>query len=221
MKNLTTICFIGMDGSGKSTLSSYLCGELKKSGHTVSYTWWLEGENSLVRKLIRSVGRGSTKSTTGAPGARRTNPGMIYKLYSAIVLADYLRFSIFKTVLPKLNHRRRTFIFDRYMYDVIFAISNEFNYPRDRMLRLFDLYASIFPHPDLIFVIDVTPDLAYLRKKEELLTLENATDKYDHYQEYYQILQSLEKSRIVVIDNSRPIETVKAEILKTAMELIG
>lgn len=51
------ICFIGIDGSGKSTLSGYLFEELKKSGYKVSYTWWLEGEDSLLRRLLRRIGK--------------------------------------------------------------------------------------------------------------------------------------------------------------------
>jgi len=47
---------MGMDGSGKSTLSSYLCGELKRRGHHVRRVWWLEGEYIFAEEAIQSEG---------------------------------------------------------------------------------------------------------------------------------------------------------------------
>ena len=55
MKKINIICFLGVDGSGKSTLSNYLFNKLRESSD-VSYTWWLEAENTLLRKIIRKIG---------------------------------------------------------------------------------------------------------------------------------------------------------------------
>jgi thymidylate kinase len=57
MKKCIVIYFTGIDGSGKSTLSKYLLKELKIKGYKVKYIWWLEVENSLLRRLLRKIGR--------------------------------------------------------------------------------------------------------------------------------------------------------------------
>jgi len=201
MKKGIFICFIGIDGSGKSTLSRYLYEVLKKRGYNVSYMWWLEGEDSLLRRVLRRIGKSKhlnlkcNDNTNSSKAVHKDKPittKIFRALYPKIVLLDYLRFGIVKAWLPKMIGRSKIIIFDRFFYDVIIALSKEFDFPDFRRARLFKLYSKLLPNPDLIFIIDVPPEVSYLRKKEEIKR----------------------------IDNTRELGTVKAEILKATLDFL-
>lgn len=227
MKKDLLICFMGTDGSGKSTLSRYLYEELKKRNYNVSYIWWLEGENSLLRRLLRRIGKskysnlGSNAKGSNAPGKDKSITTKIFRiLYPRIVLLDYLKFGIIKAWLPKIMGRGKVIIFDRFFYDVVLAISEEFDFTDARRERLFKIFSRLLPNPNLIFVIDVPPEVSYLRKKEEIKSVGNAKAMWEGYQEFYSSLNNLTSGEIVRINNTREIEMTKVEILKGTLKFL-
>lgn len=141
-------------------------------------------------------------------------------LYPRVVLLDYLRFGIAKAWLPKIVNRNKIIIFDRFVYDVVLAMSKEFDFPDSRRERLLKLFSKLLPNPDVIFIIDVPPEVSYLRKKEEIESIENATALWENYQGLYSLLNNLAFGEVVRVDNTREIETVEAEILKITLNLI-
>jgi thymidylate kinase len=89
MKESIVIYFMGMDGSGKSTLSSYLHGELKRRGYDVRRVWWLEGENSVPRKLLRVIGGNSLLRFNVSPdqagiSAQKEQRPLTTKIFTAV-----------------------------------------------------------------------------------------------------------------------------------------
>ena len=231
MDKCVLIYFLGMDGSGKSTLSHGLYSELKIKGHNVSYIWWLEGDNSLIRKLIRKFGKigimnpknsnhTSTRSNSSSYSANSFSSKVFRFLYPNIVLLDYLRFGIFNAWIPKYVGKNRIMIFDRFMYDIVLALSNEFDYPYTKTLKLFKIIDKLVPKPDLIFAIDVTPEVSYARKREEFGSLEEAKSIWLDYQNLYSFINNLGPIKIIKIDNRKSIELVKDEILKNTLDLI-
>jgi len=229
MKKGIFICFIGIDGSGKSTLSRYLYEVLKKSGYNVSYTWWLEGEDSLLRRMLRRIGKSkhlnlkcndNANSSKAVHKDKSITTKIFRALYPKIVLLDYLRFGLMKAWLPKIVNRNKIIIFDRFFYDTILALSKEFDYPDSKRARLFKLYSKLLPNPDLIFIIDVPPEVSYLRKKEEIESVENAKTVWAIYQELYPMLNDLASGKIMKINNTQEIEIVKAEILKATLDFL-
>ena len=222
------ICFIGIDGSGKSTLSRYLYEVLKKSGYNVSYTWWLEGEDSLLRRVLRRIGKSkhlnlkcndNTNSSKAVHKDKSIATKIFRALYPKIVLLDYLRFGIVKVWLPKIVNRNKIIIFDRFIYDTILALSKEFDYLDSKRARLFKLYSKLLPNPDLIFIIDVPPEVSYLRKKEEIKSMGNAKAMWENYQELYSLVNRLSPGKRR-IDNTGELGTVKAEILKATLDFL-
>ena len=224
MKKGIFICFVGIDGSGKSTLSKYLFEELKKSGYNVSYMWWLEGEDSLLRRLLRRVGKSrcsNLKNNTGSTkeGEKTAFLKIFHILWPWIVLLDYLRFGITKAWLPKIMHSK-VVIFDRYIYDVILGLSREFNFKDAKKEKMLKTFSKLLPNPDLIIVVDVPPEVSYLRKKEEIKSKEKVKRIWEEYQRFYSLLSKLTAGRVVKIDNTEDIISAKVKVLKITLDII-
>jgi dTMP kinase len=222
-----SICFLGIDGSGKSTLAKYLCRELKNRQYDVSYVWWLQGNQSLVRRTLKAVGPSRyTKLEMDAKQQKVVTRGgrianrVFTSLFPIILVADYLRFGLMNAWLPRLVASDKVIIFDRFMWDVILAISREFEFTPARRLKLFQLCSALLPKPDLVFTIEVPPEVCYLRKKQEIASLQESYDNWEMYQAFRPLLAQLTKGRIMQVDNTRNQQDVQEEILATTLELL-
>jgi thymidylate kinase len=229
MKDAIVIYFMGMDGSGKSTLSSYLHDELKRKRYDVRRVWWLEGENSVQRMLLRAIGGSSllrfnvSPNQAGISALRERRP-LMTKIFTAVyprlVLIDYTIFGIWRVWVPKKTAKERILIFDRYVYDVIFSLCQEFGYPPAKRASLFRRYAKLLPVPDKILLIEVPPDIAFLRKKEEMTSAENAKALWETHQELFRLVDNVFPGKCTVIDNTRDLEIVKKEVLEQVVSFI-
>lgn len=219
------ICFMGMDGSGKSALSTYVFHELNKD-YKASYIWWLEGDRSLFRNLCRKVGmaNGSSNKQGHVETASIKAMPFIGNIFNFIcprlILFDYLLFGLKKVYSQKLLREKEVFILDRYIYDVGFALSKEFGYDFFHKSLLYSISRKFLPDPDLLFIIEIPPETSFERKPEEIKSLDNANLMWKRYHELYSLLDNLTKARVVQIDNTRQIDLVKKEILNYVLEVI-
>lgn len=227
-KRPIVIVFLGMDGSGKTTLSKYLYEELKKMKLEVKYLWWLEGENSILKKIIKKFRKvhkfnpQTEKNLNIQPKKRDITTKLFYFIYPKIVFLNYLLFGFVKVWIPKIVGAFDVIVLDRYICDVVFAVSTEFNYPYYRMTKLLKVFSELLPKPDMIFVIEVLPKIAYLRKKDEIHSVENAKKLWENYNTLYKIVSKIYfKSSIVYINNSMNIEIAKARIMKNTLNVLG
>jgi thymidylate kinase len=224
------ICFLGMDGSGKSTLSRNLRNDLEILGFKASYLWWFNGNNSSIRKFMRYLK--SNKLNLNVYLNKHNKPSFLkYKFskinktlfkmfYPYLVLIDYLRFGLINAWIPKIFDSSDIIIFDRFMYDVILALSNEFAFTEKKTFNIIELFNKLLPRPDLIFFIDASPEIAYNRKKEELKSIENAKIICRNHKKMYSLVKKLNDIKIVEIDNSHDIESTKEKILKESLALV-
>lgn len=224
MKKGVLICFFGIDGSGKSTLSRYLFEELKKRAYDVSYVWWLEGDNSLLRKLLRRIGGRYRDSGENHPrrifADRKSATARLFNaFFPRVVLLDYLRFGIVKAWFPKIV-RSKVLIFDRYIYDVILGLSREFNFKDAEREKMVKTFSKLLPNPDLVFIVDVPPEVSYSRRKDEIKSIEEAGQIWEEYQRFYPLLGEMISGKIVKINNTRDIASARAEVLKATMEVL-
>lgn len=155
MKKGIFICFVGIDGSGKTTLAKRLEQDLKRSGISCKYAWcgW-RGYNSFLfkpfAKLIKKFydNNEKLKSVTNA------------KIPGTLALLDYILSLSEKSFLSLYTYD--IFIADRYIYDMLvgFTIANsEITYIQKFLLDL-------FPKPDIIFFLDVPVEIAFSRKND-------------------------------------------------------
>jgi len=126
--------------------------------------------------------------------------------YALALLLDYIPF-----VLRKIHHplkKNRLIITDRYIYDIIV------------FLRYYDMYypsiekgfTNIVPKPDIVFLIDVPPKIAFDRKKE--YTLEHRIKERALYLEY------AKKLGFKIIDNTKPLIEVSQNILEEILKIV-
>lgn len=214
---------MGMDGSGKSTLAKCLINDLHAKGFHVKYTWWLEGESTLLRKIIRSGLNVWKKDISASPGSIETlqsgknKKSIFLMLYPRLVLLDYLIFGIMKT---RILGRAEIVVFDRYYYDVLFALSKEFQLPVSTQSYFLSAFKRFIPDPDLIFILNVSPEIAYGRKKEEFKTLENAYLTWNRSNTVYEFVESNTHATIMKVDNSREIELSRYEMLNATLKIL-
>jgi thymidylate kinase len=147
------IAFIGVDGTGKTTNSHSLNRELKEMGFSVEYRH--EFEYFLLSGLVRSQSR-MIESMRIKFHTNRSKP-IYFRLWPFIVWLD----SLIAWLFFRLFKFNKIIIHDRYIYDLLLAWER-LGYSNDIVRRLY----LGFPKPDLCFVLDVPPHVAYERKKE-------------------------------------------------------
>lgn len=225
MNNCLIIVFMGMDGSGKSTLSNYLYEEIRQQGVNVSHNWWLEGENSSLRRLIRWIGKQNSESqsnhniqTSGLKDKKISS--IFYYTFPWLVLLDYLKFTLIHITIPKKLYNK-IMIFDRFYGDVVISMYRNFNISKFYCSKLVKIYKILAGTPDIIFCIDVKPELALARKKDEIRTIDNAKKIWEDYQEIYSLMKKNYPENIIDIDGNDDLKIVKSEILKYSKNLMG
>ena len=225
-KRQLLVYFIGIDGSGKSALSKYLCQQFNVRKINAVYTWWLESENSVLRRMLRSIAVGRFKTNNRRSGLNSHNKLSsiilrVYKtLYPHLVLLDYLRFGIIKIWPARIFGRNRIDVFDRFYPDVLLALSKEFQWPNSRQQKWFRLFSKFLPKPDLTLMIEVRPEIAYKRKSEEIQLLENAIISQQEYDRLSNYLEREASFQITRVNNNGDISVAENKILDLALQLV-
>jgi thymidylate kinase len=218
------IVFVGMDGAGKSTLSRALESDLLKDGLEVRHIWVLENEQSLLRRLLRtgsSLGSPVSLQSHQIPGTLTAPSGYLLsfsrKIYPAVVVLDYLVYGLLHLQLPFLWGRNKVWIFDRYFFDIILSLSEEFNLGDAQTALIWSFLGGTFPDPDIIFFIDVEPEVAVSRKRDAYPTMDAAVQMQQRYLGLLETLQNRYGKRVLRIDNNcgitESVEGIRKRIL--------
>ena len=82
-----------------------------------------------------------------------------------------------------------------------------------------NIFKFLIPEPDIIFFVDVPPEVAYNRKMDEIPSLNDSKMMRNNYKK---LLSSLEKSdsKIFIVENTKELEHVKCEIEKIVFKLL-
>lgn len=162
----------GLDGAGKSTLINWLRGTLERDGHriTVLHLNTQVGLYAYARSLRdRLLGPREKPWFADAREVEHRHKSPIQRLRTAVVWSKGLREIVYLIDLMLFlgyrfyveTVRRRVFIMDRYFYDSLVDVANGRNW---KMLRFLQ---RLTPTPDLAFLLDVPPEQAYSRKREQ------------------------------------------------------
>lgn len=160
------IAFVGMDGTGKSTLSRKAANLALMEGNSTILinpkTYFiLERLVTIVRQFLskRANNRPSTRYG-GNPLLTVGQKPLLLKLWPIVAIFDFLLY-YFLLIRPALSVRNIV-ISDRYFYDRIIG----FQYYGYSNNLISSLCYRLTPRPDLLFVLDAPPLVARIREKE-------------------------------------------------------
>ena len=165
------ICFVGIDGSGKTTQARALVDMLAREGTECKYVYnrflpFLTKPLMAMGKLFFFGGKGKFENYEAFSTSRKRvfgNP-IMSALYPYLLLFDYLLQNVVRFI-PQL-FLGRGIICDRYIHDVVADIAVDLNLSADSAQAMLKRASILFPRPDLILLIDVPEDVAFQRKSD-------------------------------------------------------
>jgi len=206
------ICFTGIDGSGKTTLSKELVKLLNENGVKCRYVYGRL--NPLILKPFILIGelvflhkKDIFKNYSEYTNTKRKaieKHSFLSSVYQQILLFDYGIQIFFKVKLPLIFGKN--IICDRYVYDtVITDLSVDMNYSKEKVMKLLNNLLRFFPEPDIAFLIDIPEEIAYQRK--------NDTPTIKYLKERRKMYLDVGKEyRMVILDGSKKLEELQCEI---------
>lgn len=169
------ICFIGIDGSGKSTISLEVNNIFQAKGIKTKYVYgrivpffsrllmWA-GRLFILKRKKEDLYLDYDNYVSQKKMKLNSNY-FLSRIYMYALLLDQVLQTITKISIPLLFGK--TVICDRYVYDtVITDIAIDFNLSLDEILDLINKMLCIIPKPDIVFYIDVPEDVAFGRKND-------------------------------------------------------
>jgi thymidylate kinase len=187
---MSFIAFLGCDGSGKSSVIGGLAEHLKVHGEEVSLGHWAPRRN------------GTSASDSAEDPHGKPPRGQII---SAAKLG-YLGFKWWRGWWGGLRtqSRRGVLLFDRYHADLL-VDPRRYRYGGPRWLAT--LASNWMPQPDIVFFLDAPPEVLMSRKQEvSHEALETSRRAY--------LKLASQNCRLKVIDASRPVNEVIADVLR-------
>jgi dTMP kinase len=167
------ICFVGIDGSGKSTLSRSVVEILEQKNIKCKYVYG-RIKPILLRPFIRlgrlvfMSGKDMHKDYSGYSTAKRKamrRYSFLLKFYNQILWLDYMLQICLKVSLPLMLGRN--IVCDRYIYDtVITDLSTDMNYSERETAQYLRRALRFVPKPNISFLVDLPEEVAYLRKND-------------------------------------------------------
>lgn len=222
IRKCTFICFIGIDGSGKTTQALSLHEYFKEKGLNSIYMWsrrkpyFLKIPVSLMKRYILKEREKSDGSAYLSIKRKRKNlfsNRLFIFLWINLSLLEYFLFIYFKIL--RSNRNKDVLICDRYLYDAIVDFALSSSIPVSKIGSLCNNFiSSLFPKPDRLYFIDIDADVGANRKKDgtSLAYLEDRVPLYRHVAKL---------TDAVVIDGTLPLHEIREIIYKDAANYLA
>lgn len=197
------ICFIGLDGSGKTTMANITLEMLQNQGIRCKTVWAKFGLTTLSKILgVFKIDR-SAKSCPANPYLPQFQSSVGMRLYVQYLLLEHWMRLLVNVRIPMVLGK--TVICDRYYLDTVVDLVVTFGYTYEDATRMVRFMPGL-EKPDTVFYIKISPEKAIARKQDiyDITYLEN------RYKVYSLLAQDL---NLIVLDGNRPIEDLKSEIL--------
>ncbi len=207
------IALMGIDGSGKSTLSRSLQQELERLG-VPAVARWATLRPFLMRPVIAAAKfllvRKAPKSADYEAHIAAKRSGMnkmrfAHSIYFLVMTLDYLPQAWWKVGLPRLLGKH--VICDRYYQDLALDFAITINGDPARMMKALHTLEKWVPTPDLHYFVAVPPAVA-LARKDDVPSI-GYLEERDRY--YRAMAVSL---GLPILDGQAPVETNCARLLR-------
>ncbi len=203
------ICFIGIDGSGKTSLARELVESTPRLGIKSKYVRCRFESFKLLRIFIEIVKillaisgkKRMDNSPEGTTDRRQllANP-LLSKVYENLVLLDY-----FWQILLKVRLQLAfgiNIICDRYVYDTVVDLAVDFGSTESQIQKMLGKFLHLAPKPDLVFLVDLPTEIAYQRNlpKSDGLRMDYISERRDVY------LTLGKRQEITVLNGAQSLE---------------
>lgn len=181
MKN-RIICFIGTDGSGKSTLISKTKKKLEENKgikvKEVYFGWkpFLPTTKLLSFILKKRKYQIADEMNNKSKNTEKSKISLFQEVMLSYYYIEYLSRYLFQLKLPFLFTKEKVILVDRYFYDM-YA-----HYRYASTSNIFPILLTLMPKPKLTIFLDVDVETAKQRKPEMDINL-----LQEHHQRYQQL----------------------------------
>jgi dTMP kinase len=211
------VVLIGLDGSGKSTQAGLL-RDWFRSGGTPAETVWMRGESYLTRPVL-AVGKKLLRAPRETKRGEGIKAGKTYdryvgskhalfrnrllrRVWTGLTLLDL--YITFRAAFVRIPRDTVVVVLDRYIYDSFIDIDTAYGEEGREAERLLgSALAGLFPKPDLVLLLEITPGEA-MKRKDDIPSMAYLEKREAVYETVGRAVGA------VRVDAGRPVEEVQA-----------
>jgi len=207
------VCFTGIDGSGKTTLSNFLVNYLKEKNQKTIYAYgrlkpfvtlpiMYVGRKLLLNNTTKKHYSDYVKKNKEYSQKYRT----LFSFYKGLLVLENIIQITLKVRVPMLLGYN--VVCDRYIYDTIITDLGIYYNNQQQILDSIQKLYNYVPKPDIVFVLDV-PDNVSLSRKDDIEHINYISNARKHYRKLHETYQ------FTYIDTSGLREEVENVITST------
>jgi thymidylate kinase len=214
------ICIIGIDGSGKTTLARRLIDSFSSKSIKYYYLWggidkliFLSPLRTFLYKIFLDKKRNNRvkkENIEDKKNSLRYKYPKLIRVYYFLMKIDYVLCITIRMIYFRIL--RRSFICDRYIYDVGINIALVQNMSELSIYSFINNCLKFLPKPDILIWLDAPVKTAFSRK-DDAISIEYLLKRQKIYKEV------AKRHSAVRLDGTKPIKDLEVEIFYHLLSL--